>query len=331
MLRPRSSHGSRLRSRGFTLIELLVVIAIIAILIALLLPAVQQAREAARRTQCKNNLKQIGLALHNYADTFRSFPSGWIYNGVANRECWGWPALILPFVDQANLHTQLRVTQGSIADNLLSTNWQPIVAGLETPLTVYRCPSDTGFQGNGRIHADRHFGGGVGFVAHNFLPGLSNYIGSNGHGPGRTGFEENSGVFYGGSAISFRDITDGTSNTFAVGERDTLLCRSGSWPGVRNGNGGGSRGVFNLVAQARAKMNESVLLWSHDPEGCGQGWSSLHTGGAHFLFCDGSVRFISQNIHFFHTRTNWDGNGDPGNGVYQRLISRSDGLPVEVP
>jgi len=319
------------RKRAFTLIELLVVIAIIAILIALLLPAVQQAREAARRTQCKNNLKQIGLALHNYADTFRTFPSGWIYSGVANRECWAWPALILPYLDQAPLHAQLRVNEGSIADNLLSTNWQPIVAGLETTLVAYRCPSDTGYQGNGKIHADRHFGGGVGFVAHNFVPGLTNYIGSNGHGSGRAGYEENTGLFFGGSAIDFRDITDGTSNTFAVGERDTQLCRSGSWPGVRNGNGLGSRGVFCVVAHARVKLNESVLPWNDDPDGCGQGWSSLHTGGAHFLFCDGSTRFISQNINFFHNKAGWQQSGDPANGVFQRLVSRSDGLPVEVP
>jgi len=329
MLRRSSIRGHF--SRGFTLIELLVVIAIIAILIALLLPAVQQAREAARRTQCRNNLKQIGLALHNYADTFKTFPCGWVYSGVANRECWGFTALILPYVDQGPLYNQLRVNQGSPADHLLGPNWQPVLAGLETTLAVYRCPSDTGFQGMGLIHPDRHFGGGAGFVAHNYIPGLTNYIGSNGHGPGRTGFEENSGVFYGGSAISFRDITDGSSNTFAVGERDTLYCRSGSWLGVRNGNGGGSRGVFNIVAQARVKLNESVLPWNDDPEGCGQGWSSLHTGGAHFLMCDGSVRFISSNIHFFHTKTSWDGNTNPGNGTYQRLISRSDGLPVEVP
>lgn len=329
MLRSHSLHSRR--RLAFTLIELLVVIAIIAILIALLLPAVQQAREAARRTQCKNNLKQIGLALHNYADAFRTFPSGWVYAGTPNRECWAWGSLILPYLDQAPLHNQLGVTKGSPYDNLNqpAPNWQPIVTGLETPLAAFQCPSDSP-PTPGRIHPDRHFGGGQGFVLHNFVPALSNYIGSNGHGPGRTGFEENSGLFYGSSAIQFRDITDGTSNTFAVGERDARLCRAGALL-LRNGNGGGSRGVFLVVAQARVKLNESVLPWDNDPEGCGQGWSSLHVGGAHFLFCDGSVKFISQNIQFNHTKTGWDGNNDPLNGLYQRMISRADGLVVDLP
>jgi prepilin-type N-terminal cleavage/methylation domain-containing protein/prepilin-type processing-associated H-X9-DG protein len=312
---------------AFTLVELLVVIAIIGILVALLLPAVQAAREAARRMSCGNNLKQIGLALHNYHDTYKSFPSGWIYQGTANRECWGWAALALPFMEQTQIHQQLRVTQGNMVDNLLSSNWQPVVAALETPLEVFMCPSDTGFQKPGQIHNDRRFNGGAGFAAHAFTPGVSNYIGSNGHGPGRTGFEENSGVFYGGSSISFQDILDGTSNTFAVGERDTFYCRSGTWVGVRNGNGGGSRGVFVVVAQARAKLNESVLPWDHDPEGCGQGWGSLHPGGAQFVFCDGSVTFVPETIQFHHNRGGWNNNGDPANGLYQRLISRADSLP----
>src|SRR3954454_25192238 len=105
--------------RGFTLIELLVVIAIIAILIALLLPAVQQAREAARRTQCKNNLKQIGLALHNYHDTCNSFPPGWINTWASNPprsnfpgNSWGWNAMILPMMDQGNVYNQINWSVG---------------------------------------------------------------------------------------------------------------------------------------------------------------------------------------------------------------------------
>jgi prepilin-type N-terminal cleavage/methylation domain-containing protein len=302
------THTSHSRRRlAFTLIELLVVIAIIAILIALLLPAVQQAREAARRTQCKNNLKQIGLALHNYADTFRTFPCGWVYAGIANRECWAWGSLILPYLDQAPLHNQLGVTRGSPADNLTlpSPNWEPVVTALESSLPAFQCPSDSMSTG-GKIHPNRHMGGGQGFVLHNYVPSLSNYVGNN------------------------RDVTDGTSNTIAVGERDGMNCRAGGLV-VRNGNGGGSRGVFHVVAQARVKMNESVLPWDNDPEGCGQGWSSLHVGGAHFALCDGSVRFFSQNIEFFHAGGGWNNNGDVRNGVYQRLISRGDGLPVEVP
>jgi prepilin-type N-terminal cleavage/methylation domain-containing protein/prepilin-type processing-associated H-X9-DG protein len=324
---------SRARS-AFTLVELLVVIAIIGILVALLLPAVQAAREAARRMSCSNNLKQIGLGLHNYVDTYKVFPCGWMYDGAPNLECWGWGALILPFVEQAPLHAQLRVSTGSFFNQLASPNWQPIVDGVERPLPVYMCPSDTGYQGRGQIHVDRLFSGGMGgqgYFLHNFVPGVSNYVGNSGHGPGRAGAQVNSGIFYGNSNVTFGAITDGTSNTFAVGERDTKNCRSSHWVGTRNGNGGGSKGVFTLVAHARAKLNESVKPWNDDPEGCGQGWSSMHPGGAQFVFCDGSVTFISETIHFNHTLNGWDTNGEIGNGTYQRLISRSDGLPVSLP
>jgi prepilin-type N-terminal cleavage/methylation domain-containing protein/prepilin-type processing-associated H-X9-DG protein len=315
---------------AFTLVELLVVIAIIGILVALLLPAVQAAREAARRMQCGNNLKQIGLALHNYSDTYKVFPSGFIYDGVANQESWGWGALILPFTEQSPLHSQLQVGQGNMYRHLLSPGWAPIVNGLQTILPMYMCPSDTGYQGRGQIHNDRRFNGAVGFAAHNYTPGMSNYVASTGHGPGRTGFEINSGMFYGNSSLGFRDIIDGSSNTFAIGERDTKFCRSSTWIGVRNGNGGGLRGVFVILAHARAKLNESVLPFDDDPEGCAQGWSSLHPGGAQFVFCDGSVTFISETIQFNHTMGGFQNNGDPGNGIYQRLISRADGLPVVI-
>jgi prepilin-type N-terminal cleavage/methylation domain-containing protein/prepilin-type processing-associated H-X9-DG protein len=319
-----------IRRRAFTLVELLVVIAIIGILVALLLPAVQAAREAARRMQCGNNLKQIGLGLHNYADTYKRFPSGFIY--VAdNQECWGWGALMLPFLEQAPLHSQIGVTTGSMYGQIISTAWQPVVDGIQRPLSTFMCPSDTGTPARGQIHGDRHFGGGLGHNVHAYTPGVSNYVGSTGHGPGRVRAEVNSGIFFGNSSIGFQDIIDGTSNTFAVGERDSKFCRSSAWVGVRRGQGGGSRGVFVILAHARVKLNESVLPWDDDPEGCGQGWSSLHPGGAQFAFCDGSVSFISETIEFRHALGGWDNNGDPNNGAYQRLISRADGLPVVIP
>ncbi len=314
---------------GFTLVELLVVIAIIGILVGLLLPAVQAAREAARRMQCSNNFKQIGLAAHNYADTFKKFPSGWAYSGAANREASGWSAMMLPYLEQANLHAQLRISQSNLVESLLSTNWQPIVAGLQTVIPTFICPSDTGYAGNGLVHNDRRFNGGAGFAAHAFTPGVSNYMGNTGFGTGRQNAEENTGIFYGNSGIRFGDITDGTSNTFLAGERDTKNCRSGTWVGIRNSNGLGSRGVFVVVGHARAKLNEPVLPWDNDPDGCGQGFSSLHTGGAQFVLCDGSVRFVSSTIEHFHTHGGWTDAGNVRNGTYQRLHSRNDGLVVQ--
>lgn len=132
--------------KGFTLIELLVVIAIIAILIALLLPAVQQAREAARRTQCRNSLKQIGLALHNYHDVFNVFPPGWVtqYYQVATGEptIWSWGAFLLPYLDQAPLYNTVSPGTRRIDENLAlgGANAQALV----TPLPVFRCASDVG-------------------------------------------------------------------------------------------------------------------------------------------------------------------------------------------
>ncbi|MFO0818144.1 MAG: DUF1559 domain-containing protein [Pirellulales bacterium] len=316
--------------RGFTLVELLVVIAIIGVLVALLLPAVQAAREAARRIKCGNNLKQIGLAVHNYADSFGAFPSGWIYAGAANYEVWGWGALTLPYLEQTTLHDQLRVNQGNLAANLLSANWQPIVAGLETVVPAYICPSDSGYQNRGQIHNDRRYNGGAGFVAHAYVPGLSNYIGVAGHNVNRINDLTNTGIFYGNSSLSFRDVLDGSSNTLLIGERDTKNCRSGSWIGVRNTNGGATRGIFVVSGHSRARLNESVLAWDSDPEGCGQGFSSLHPGGAQFVRVDGSVTFLADTVQHFHV----NGNGahvNPNNGVYQRLLSKDDGLPVSQP
>ena len=139
------------RQRGFTLIELLVVIAIIAILIALLLPAVQQAREAARRSTCKNNLKQIGLAMHNYHETFGMFPPGYVEeilntNGghVADNEGhWAWNALLLPYLDQAPLFNQLNV--GTVPVSTMLNN-ATVRGSMQKTLPVFRCPSDTGPQ-----------------------------------------------------------------------------------------------------------------------------------------------------------------------------------------
>ena len=142
------------RRLGFTLIELLVVIAIIAILIALLLPAVQQAREAARRTQCKNNLKQIGLAMHNYHDVYTTFPPGHMFdttipggnaNSFQHPEMWAWGAFILPFVDQAPLFNQLNVSQRRLTD--LLAEGPDVAALIQIPLSVYHCPSDPGGGG----------------------------------------------------------------------------------------------------------------------------------------------------------------------------------------
>jgi len=287
------SHRIR-RARGFTLIELLVVIAIIAILIALLLPAVQQAREAARRASCKNNLKQIGLALHNYHDTTGAFPSGWIgveastatprpyVNGVSGM---GWHVMLLPYLDQAPLYQQLNFGQPvSHADNNeLFT----------TILTVFRCPSDSGPE-----RWDLAQEGSPGTILKSQLP-TANYVGVFGtteiHNcesltPGQ--ICRSNGTFSHNSVIRMSDFIDGSSNTIVVGERATnqmvpagATAHLSTWVGVIPG---GEETFERILGSADHVPNH--------PNGHIEDFSSNHTGGAQFILGDGSVRFISENI-----------------------------------
>jgi prepilin-type N-terminal cleavage/methylation domain-containing protein/prepilin-type processing-associated H-X9-DG protein len=329
--------------RGFTLVELLVVIAIIGVLVALLLPAVQAAREAARRSQCTNNLKQVGLALHNYHDTYKVFPIG--YHRMPNplgqneRESYGWMARILPFLEQQPLYDQLQVTRGLLWENLSqlagTAEGNALISAATTPLSTAMCPSDTGFTRPGLVHSNRDFRNGIGTLAAglgNWQVGVSNYPGVFGH---RTvhGRNQNSGIFFWDSAIGMSDILDGTSNTFAVGERDSQFCYGGVWVGVRNPNGRGDRGITVIGGYSRPVINSPVTAWNSDT-GCGRGFSSLHPGGAQFLLADGSARFVSETINHNWIATDANGVGslndhqNPANGVFQRLCSRDDGLVV---
>ena len=312
--------------RGFTLVELLVVIAIIGILIALLLPAVQQAREAARRIQCTNNLKQLGVALHNYHDTFGSLPSGAIRKN--GNSCWGWSALILPFVEQENMYDELGVTKGSpddshVANATLTENY------MKTPLDAYLCPSDSGFSGS--LNTNRQVDSGD-FSGTNLTPAVSNYVGNFGHLTDTDAPLNNTGLFFFNSKIKFRDVTDGLSNTVAVGERESFNCKSGTWFGS-SFSGVGTVGASMILASNRPQINldTDTQAWNAaDMQGCGSGFSSLHPGGAMVLFCDGSVKFLSETIEH-----NWYA-ADPtdpvendirhnSNGVFQNLMNRSDG------
>lgn len=273
----------RIRRTGFTLIELLVVIAIIAVLIALLLPAVQQAREAARRAQCRNQLKQIGLALHNYHDTVLSLPPGWIgVNASGQAEVdgnngWGWASKILPQIDQAPLYQSLNFS--------LSVMDVAHVNARVNPLSVYRCPSDVG--PNVWTMND---GGGAAITQ----LATSSYVGSFGlsdiddcigqPAPFRCVGE---GSVFHNSLVRIADYTDGTSNTYLVGERktDVGLDWFSTWVGVI------PQGEDNLV-----RILGTADHTPNHPAGHIDDFSSHHVGGAHFLMGDGAVRFISSNI-----------------------------------
>jgi len=287
----RTSSPARLR--GFTLIELLVVMAIIAILISLLLPAVQQAREAARRTQCKNNLKQIGLALHNYHDVHNTFPSGWIAINSTTRlpnahegiNGAGWGTMILPYMEQTNLYQRFNANF-AIHDTVN-------LGFLNNTIASYRCPSDPQPE---RWKIEEEGSPGTVIVE---LP-IANYIGSFGpdglddceNSPGTapvlaSGQCKSEGMFYHNSAVRIRDITDGTTNTYMVGERRTKV--SAGWYSTWTGMVAEGEEAFQRI------LGESDHV-PNDPVAHFDDFSSNHTGGAQFVMGDGSCRFISENI-----------------------------------
>lgn len=287
--------------RAFTLIELLVVIAIIAVLIALLLPAAQQAREAARRTQCKNNLKQLGIALHNYHDTFGSMPPGWV--GVTNGASdiygmngWGWASRILPQIDQSPLFSLI-----DFNSKMESTTSAPNSQARVKSLPAFLCPSDTA-PGNmwtiqnsaGTNLVDLAIANYVGVFG---ISDIDNCVGA----PNSPCLGE--GTFFQNSRIQFRDFTDGLSNTISVGEhrsrRDNGYNWTSTWTGVV---ANGTDAIVRILGTTDHTPNSPA---NHIDD-----FSSYHVGGAHFTMGDGSVRFIGTNIDL---------------GVYQHLATRAAG------
>jgi prepilin-type N-terminal cleavage/methylation domain-containing protein/prepilin-type processing-associated H-X9-DG protein len=296
------------RRPGFTLIELLVVIAIIAILIGLLVPAVQKVREAAARLTCKNNLKQIGLALHSYHGRMKAFPPGYQTKIASDNSDlgpgWGWATLLLDDLEQRNLRQLIRLDL-QISD--------PANAQVRlTPIPVYLCPSEiqtgtfTVVDPNGNPICD---------VAR------SSYVAMNGVLSVSSDAFDNNGPFLRNRAMRVADITDGLSNTLFVGERCTSMS-SATWTGAV------TRGVVpaqryadpaDRLANAEAA---SALVLSHGSRDHlpnnplvfdADATASFHVSGVNFLFGDGSVHSISNSI---------------SGTVYEALLTRAGGEPV---
>ncbi len=297
------------RRIGFTLIELLVVIAIIAILIALLLPAVQQAREAARRTECRNVLKQWGLALHNYHDTSNRLPySGQAFAAsmatpIANN--MSWIVSLLPNVDQGPLYNQFNfsVHYNHATNYPLKAQSFPLLHCASSALSDRRADSESGatvpFT---QIPFTAHYSGFMGVKG--TIPGsnpAANFPITGNTTTDHGGFTSN-GTMFPNTCLNFRDVTDGLSNTFLLGEcsNDNLSGWSKHYRAWTQGHSGTPTGATaSYFAKNVARGIQTNSGWtSGNPNRLYNdvAFNSPHTGGAHFLMGDGSVKFVSLNI-----------------------------------
>ena len=294
----------RHRVRGFTLIELLVVIAIIAILVALLLPAVQQAREAARRSTCRNHLKQLATALASYEEAFTLLPPGYVSNrpGVSGSTSWcrsnsggsgqgaPWTVLILPQMEQTIMYEDFDF---NVPFQDTSNQMTPPNSNLIRHYPVYQCPSDPEVN-ESNLWASYHgvMGGGTSVDCGN----------SSCSAPNQRAFFV-SGVLYAGSSVRTKDISDGMSNVFMIGES---RYSNSAWGSSAKQD---SCAFVRNLAGAMGPINLYTNRGVHSTTG----FSSLHPGGAHFAMADGSVHFLSQNTDL---------------AAYQQLAQREDGLPL---
>jgi prepilin-type N-terminal cleavage/methylation domain-containing protein/prepilin-type processing-associated H-X9-DG protein len=294
-----------IRRKAFTLIELLVVVAIIAILIGLLLPAVQRVRESAARLKCKNNLKQIGLALHSYHDRMNGLPVGYQTDVASDNSDlgpgWGWAAYLLDDLEQSNLKRQIRFDL-QISDPLNAT------VRVAT-LPIFLCPSEWKTDPFSVVDAN---GNPICNVAR------GNYVAMNGVLGVSSDAFDNNGVFLRNKMMLFRDITDGLSNTLFVGERCSSMSDT-TWTGaVTNGVVPAIRYPNRSDQLANAEAASALVLAhgsrDHIPNNPlvfdADATASFHISGVNFLFGDGSVQSISNTI---------------SGAVYEALLTRAGG------
>lgn len=312
---------------GFTLIELLVAIAIIAVLIGLLLPAIQKTRAAAARIKCENNLKQIGLAMHNYHEANGALPTAWVTTiepgssppvGTQPKPGWTWTVLILPFMEQQGLYNELApVFDGNSGPPSPGND----LAITSLPLNSFLCPEDPS--------------GPINLLEGNGVDGYSrsNYVvNREATGPDTNELPTPMNLLY---------ITDGTSNTILAGEKDMVKSSGAAWVGIFNTTGtfegrpGYGINVPFAVAVGKAPpykpapgagplvpIPSSYDVWDDNAR---LGFSSMHLGGAFFLYADGSVHFLPNNIQ---ADPNDDFSVFPANQtnyIFQNLIHPSDG------
>ena len=342
----KAFHGST-RRYGFTWVEVIVVIAVIAVLVALFLPAVEQAREAARRTQCKNNLKQIGLALYNYHETARTFPPGFVINTDGVYMGWGWGVQILPYVDASPVNSHIL---GMFKNGLQAL---PDLEDLRARMPLYFCPSNVGSSVlshamvsatpvvdgvamPGTVDWNNHLGRSMYFGNAGYLQAVSGGIQHKASGEppstephlnraslgniGTTATTEHHycdqqsfrGIFGQNSHVKIDDIKDGTSFVIMVGERvnppNESVRSIGHGTWVGVPDCSTATGLAMALGDTSIRLNSGKLLNAQTT-----GFGSQHIGGTHFLMGDGSVRFFSNSISI---------------GLYRDLSTIDDGREV---
>jgi len=347
---------SNRKRTGFTLIELLVVIAIIGILMSLLLPAVQQVREAARRTQCANNLRQLALATMNYQSAINRIPAGIrLTSGAVNGTItgfngtngagaqWSWGTMLLPFVEQDNLYNILLPNQGTAQQRLVGPDGAAVFAAMQTPLAIFRCPSDDASDLN---EVRKFFANVPGLGGGEKLLATSNYVACNSSGraawtniQGSPGWFPNGSFLGGTKGIKLRDFTDGQSNTILFSERtyNNIFVPPSADPNwfdltpsaglIYASRGAGAEvganappslynGITDIGFTGFVAINDHNN--GYDKK---QGASSRHSGGVVTAWADGSTRFLSDTIE-----------QSPGNNcasVFDYTLGRNDGNVVD--
>jgi prepilin-type N-terminal cleavage/methylation domain-containing protein/prepilin-type processing-associated H-X9-DG protein len=313
-----ATRGCARRPTGFTLVELLVVIAIIGVLVGLLLPAVQSAREAARRSTCSNNLKQVGLAISNFESAKKAIPAGYSFYTSTSGNSWGWAVFIMPYLEQQALYDQLKPTTRPITD--LYNNGSYTLADkalLQTPISGYRCPSDTTPALNNLVVFD----------SGRYDVATSNYVGCVGDIVSPILDNDSGGAFIGrydnrsstpGTGpvgVSLRKVSDGLSKTLAVGERSASNLAA-VWAGAGHVGYFNSSSIARTLGRAYHLINYDWMKAGGSLSDQGKGFSSAHGGGAQFLYLDNSVKFISETID----RTN-----------FTNMCNRADGKNYDLP
>lgn len=313
--------------RGWTWVEVIAVLAVIALLVVLILPAIQQAREAQRRTQCRHNLRQLGMAFHNYHDNFSIIPPGYVINVDAGYLGWNWELFLIPYIEASPLYNHFPLNGG--------LQLTPCLKQYETPYAPYRCPTDYGsvrlahtFVANrnvtngivtpatldvsnhfarsnyfgvvGYLHADV---GGIDYDASGEPVGQQPLVNAGSLGNIGSTFSVGHrycdpanfrGVFGQNSSTKIADIKDGTSNTLIVGERYTPKNEQpgavghGTWVGVPDCST--AAGLAMALGDTAVKINAGAKSRAETT-----GFGSMHVGGAHFLLADGAVRFLSND------------------------------------